>query len=450
MGKTPPREPDNQRHIKTSSQSVDRGIKQDVRTLDRVKASLSAARWILMATLVMFVFLALSGQINWFETILFSMTLLIVASLGAPGAASVMRSSAFVPIAAPIGPPDQLSQEVRVILDCLPEPCIILDMGKKVAHANLASKQIYPALRRGEPISFGLRQPDLLGAIQRVLVDGQPAKVSYADRVPHEVFLSAHITPLLVNHTSQAQLPSWLMVAFSNKTSEQLAEKMRVDFVANASHELRTPLQAFMGFLDTLAGSAKDDEEAQAEFIRIMRAQSERMSRLIDDLMSLSHIELNRHVRPTQRIDLALVIKEVINMASAQADQEGVHIHFEQLIENAIVTGDKDQLFQVFENLVQNALKYGSAGKKIDIRIMPAKSRYHHVWVNVIDYGVGIASEHVPRLTERFYRVDVETSREKKGTGLGLAIVKHILVRHRGELAIKSTPGEGTTFTVKI
>jgi two-component system phosphate regulon sensor histidine kinase PhoR len=227
---------------------------------------------------------------------------------------------------------------------------------------------------------------------------------------------------------------------------------MRVDFVANASHELRTPLAALSGFIETLTGPARNDTAARERFLDIMEAQAKRMARLIDDLLSLSRIELAAHVRPQTPVELVPIVRQVVDALQMLARDRGVIVTIQAPKEPLTVSGDRDELTRVFENLIENALKYGASGKRVEITL----SRAFHVGgseealVAVRDFGPGIAAEHLPRLTERFYRVDVTESREQGGTGLGLALVKHIMNRHRGRLTIESRPGEGATFTVRL
>jgi two-component system phosphate regulon sensor histidine kinase PhoR len=227
---------------------------------------------------------------------------------------------------------------------------------------------------------------------------------------------------------------------------------MRADFVANASHELRTPLAALLGFIETLQGSARNDPAAREKFLGIMQGQAARMARLIDDLLSLSRIELNAHLQPTVPVELAPIVRQVIDSLQTLAHDRGVEIKFDGPAEPSIVRGDRDELVRALENLVENALKYGETGKRVEITITRADSRggTPEVRVAVRDYGPGIAPHHLPRLTERFYRVDVADSRAQGGTGLGLALAKHVLARHGGRLSIESTLGQGATFTMHL
>jgi len=240
-------------------------------------------------------------------------------------------------------------------------------------------------------------------------------------------------------------------MTFHDLTPLRRVEEMRADFVANASHELRTPLAALSGFIETLQGSARDDAKARERFLAIMREQAHRMARLIDDLLSLSRIELNAHRRPDTLVDLVPIVRQVVDSLETLARDRGVAVNVEAA--NALtVLGDRDELVRIFENLVENALKYGAPGKRVDIKLGASMSAENEpeAQVSIRDYGPGIAPEHLPRLTERFYRVDVKESRAQGGTGLGLALVKHILNRHRGRLTIESAPGAGASFTIHL
>jgi len=225
---------------------------------------------------------------------------------------------------------------------------------------------------------------------------------------------------------------------------------MRVDFIANASHELRTPLASLLGFVETLQGPAREDSDARARFLSIMREQAQRMARLVDDLLSLSRIEQHLHLRPDTPVDLTLLVAHICDTLAPMAEETGLTLEPE-LASNVIVPGDRDELARVIENLVENAIKYGrpdgGGPSKIEISLQTAGAL---AFFAVRDHGPGIAPEHIPRLTERFYRVDAGKSRAKGGTGLGLAIVKHIVARHRGKLWIDAALGEGALFRVTL
>jgi two-component system phosphate regulon sensor histidine kinase PhoR len=218
---------------------------------------------------------------------------------------------------------------------------------------------------------------------------------------------------------------------------------MRVDFVANVSHELRTPLTSVLGFVETLQGPARNDPVAQDRFLSIIGEQARRMSRLVDDLLSLSRIERSSHLQPTSIVDLSSIAGHVVDTLAPMADENETHITL-CAEEPVLVRGDRDELVRVAENLIENAIKYGASDKPVEVTVAP---RERDAVLTVRDHGAGIAPEHLPRLTERFYRVDAGESRAKGGTGLGLAIVKHILARHRGRLTIESGSGKGATFS---
>jgi two-component system phosphate regulon sensor histidine kinase PhoR len=245
------------------------------------------------------------------------------------------------------------------------------------------------------------------------------------------------------------EAPAVIVVLQDISEREGLA-RMRVEFVANASHELRTPLAALSGFIDTLNGPAKDDPRAREKFLGIMAEQAQRMTRLIDDLLLLSRVEMRAHIAPTSMADLALVAAEAIKLVGASAEQHGTTIVSNLEQQPAPLPGDHDELVQAVQNLLSNAIKYGRSNGRIEVRVDRAMERRGGtaLKLSVTDDGPGIAAEHLPRLTERFYRVNTLASREKGGTGLGLAIVKHIAVRHRGRVEVSSTLGAGTTFSL--
>ncbi len=338
---------------------------------------------------------------------------------------------------------------LRTFIAGLPDPVVALDREGRVIALNDRARALAPALRQGEPVSFALRTPELIEAIGRASREGEEQRVVYSERVPLDRWYETVVMP--VKRQADARNPDLVLMTFHDLTPLRRVEEMRADFVANASHELRTPLAALLGFIETLQGSALEDSKARERFLSIMQEQARRMARLIDDLLSLSRIELNAHRRPDTPVDLVPIIRQVSDGLESLARDRGVAVN----VENAgalTVLGDHDELVRVFENLVENALKYGAAGRRVDIKLGPGSSAEGEpeARVSVRDYGPGIAPEHLPRLTERFYRVDVSESRAQGGTGLGLALVKHILNRHRGRISIDSTPGAGATFTVHL
>jgi two-component system phosphate regulon sensor histidine kinase PhoR len=351
--------------------------------------------------------------------------------------------------AQPVAVAERANDPLRAVVAGLPDPVIALDRDGRVLALNDRARTLAPALRQGEPVSLALRMPELIEAIGRASARGEEQRVAYAERGPLDRWFEAIVMP--VKRDPTLSQPDLVLMTFHDLTPLRRVEEMRADFVANASHELRTPLAALSGFIETLQGSARDDAKARARFLAIMQEQAKRMARLIDDLLSLSRIELNAHRRPDTPVDLVPIVNQVVDSLETLARDRGVSVNV--TASNALtVLGDHDELVRIFENLIENALKYGAAGKRVEIALAPGLSLDSEPegQVSVRDYGPGIAPEHLPRLTERFYRVDVTESRAQGGTGLGLALVKHILNRHRGRLTIDSAPGAGATFTVHL
>ena len=353
------------------------------------------------------------------------------------------------PLARPVAVSERAGDPLQAVVAGLPDPVIALDRNGRVLTLNEQARSLAPALRQGEPVSLALRMPELIEAIGRAYATGEEQRVEYSERVPLDRWFETIVVP--VKRQPNPSRPDLVLMTFHDLTPLRRVEEMRADFVANASHELRTPLAALSGFIETLQGSARDDAKARERFLAIMQEQARRMARLIDDLLSLSRIELNAHRRPDSPVDLVPIVRQVVDGLELLARDRGVTVHIEAA-RAMTVPGDRDELVRVFENLVENALKYGAAGKRVDITITPHESAdgEPEAQVAVRDYGPGIAPEHLPRLTERFYRVDVTESRAQGGTGLGLALVKHILNRHRGRLSIESILGAGATFTVQL
>ncbi|TNC14554.1 two-component sensor histidine kinase [Methylobacterium terricola] len=339
----------------------------------------------------------------------------------------------------------------EALLANIPDPVILIDRRSLVIETNAAARALLPSLRPRHPLSFALRDPDVLDGIETVLRTGEPLKTVYSPRVPTERTFEVQIGAMQGGEAGRAG-PN-VVLFLRDLTSAQRLETMRVDFVANASHELRTPLASLLGFIETLQGPAREDAKARERFLGIMRVQALRMTRLIDDLLSLSRIELRAHVPPTQGVDVAPLARQIVDALGVIARERGVAIALDAAPGPLPVLGDRDEILRVIENLVENAVKYGGEGGRVEVSvgIRPAEeSRPPQIEIAVRDEGPGIAPEHLPRLTERFYRVDAASSRQQGGTGLGLAIVKHILNRHRGRLVIESAPGEGATFRALI
>jgi two-component system phosphate regulon sensor histidine kinase PhoR len=416
-------------------------------SLAEERAVLSAKRWrggvVIAASALVFAAFAIAGMVPVGYALA---GFAVVAAAVVVALRSTQESDRFVRPAANVQSGDEL---LRALVAGLPDPVVALDRDSRVLALNDRVRALAPALRQGEPVSFALRMPELIEAITRAAIDGEEQRVVYFERVPLDRWYEAVVTP--VKRDANARDPDLVLMTFHDLTPLRRVEEMRADFVANASHELRTPLASLLGFIETLQGSAKEDPKARARFLSIMQEQGRRMARLIDDLLSLSRIELNAHRRPDTAIDLVPIVRQVSDGLETLARDRGVTVNIESA--GALpVLGDRDELVRVFENLVENALKYGASGRRVDMRLAAGVSveGEPEAQVRVRDYGPGIAPEHLPRLTERFYRVDVTESRAQGGTGLGLALVKHILNRHRGRLTIDSAPGAGASFTVHL
>jgi two-component system phosphate regulon sensor histidine kinase PhoR len=332
---------------------------------------------------------------------------------------------------------------LRAMIDALPEAIFVIDAEAHVVAANPSARAVLPSLRLHEPLARSLRAPDVLDALDRVLAGGRAEKVLWVERLPVECWFEAHVAPLRVEDFEPAAV-----ISLRDLTEARRVERMRVDFIANASHELRTPLASLLGFVETLQGPAREDAKARERFLGIMREQAERMARLVDDLLSLSRIEQHLHLRPDTPVDFTMLVAHICDTLAPLAEENDLTLEVD-LAQNVIVPGDRDELARVIENLVENAIKYGRPdGEAIRVVEVSLRSFGAVVAFTVRDHGPGIAPEHIPRLTERFYRVDAGKSRAKGGTGLGLAIVKHIVLRHRGKLAIDSVPSAGAMFRV--
>ena len=325
----------------------------------------------------------------------------------------------------------------RVLMDQLPIPVMLLDDDERVLFVNRSMRDVLgPGLDRKRASSV-LRNPHVLGAIAEAR-RGFATNVPFSLPVPIERHYQAYAARISLS-------PSVTALLLHDLTVVKRSEQLRADFIANASHELRTPLAAVSGFIETLRGHAKDDEAARSQFLDIMGVEAARMRRLIDDLLSLSRIEMNEHVKPEGRIGLESVVRQAVAALKPLSAQDDMTVTVKAEAGLPQVIGDHDELVQLFQNLVHNAIKYGREKGKIEVSIGFGEGQ---VFAAIRDDGEGIAANAIPRLTERFYRVDVKRSREKGGTGLGLAIVKHIISRHQGRLAIESKLGEGSTFTV--
>ncbi|MBS0240895.1 MAG: PAS domain-containing protein [Proteobacteria bacterium] len=335
----------------------------------------------------------------------------------------------------------------RALIDALPDAAIAIDRDLTVLHANKAAHEIFRSMRSGGPLALASRAPELTEAARQILRDRQARTVGLLERLPETRRLDAALSAL---PDSDGQGPSIVIVVHDISERDRLAQ-MRADFIAHASHELRTPLAALRGFIETLQGPAREDVAARERFLGIMAKESQRMTGLLDDLLSLSRLEMRANLTPTGRVDVGDTVAQVVRALEPLASAVEAKVTIDAAPGAKIVAGDRDEIAQVFMNLLQNALKYGRKGGEVRIKLEEIGSGgSRRLRVQVSDNGPGIADEHIPRLTERFYRVDTKASREKGGTGLGLAIVKHILNRHSGQLRIESVLGQGSTFTVEL
>ena len=341
------------------------------------------------------------------------------------------------------------------LLDAMPDPALLVAADRRILLANPAARELFGGPLEGGLVSACIRQPEPAAAVERARADlAQPRPRPQEARMLHatasrESVLRVSVVPL----DARIGVPSVLVILHDISHVEE-AEQQRRDFVANVSHEMRSPLTVLSGFIETLKGPAKGDMAATAQFLDIMEREAQRMTRLVSDLLSLSRVEAEEKVRPRSPVSLSEVLAATLAALRPQIEEAGLAVEFADLPGAPPIPGDRDQLVQVFHNLVENALKYGASGGRIEIRLDQIDSLPGFAGpvlkVQVRDHGDGIDPIHIPRLTERFYRVDGHRSRSMGGTGLGLAIVKHIVNRHRGRLGIRSNRGEGSTFTVTL
>jgi two-component system, OmpR family, phosphate regulon sensor histidine kinase PhoR len=318
-----------------------------------------------------------------------------------------------------------------------PHPAVLVDAAGNVQALNALAAQHFRVARTGEPAFFAFRDPEIHAALKRA-AGGVSSRFELVDRTPMERAFDVTVAPA----------GDGALMVLEELTERRKLERLRVDFVANASHELRTPLASVLGFIETLRGPAKGDPAAQAKFLGIMEDQARRMARLVDDLLSLSRIELQAHVRPKDPVTLQDIVRQIVDGLRQRAADSGVALALDMPAAPLRVGGDRDEMLRVFENLIENAIRYGASGGRVLVSMGAGGGA--EAWATVRDFGPGIDPEHLPRLTERFYRADAAASRQSGGTGLGLAIVKHIMLRHRGRLEIDSAPGEGSAFTIRL
>ncbi|HEV7252863.1 MAG TPA: ATP-binding protein [Mesorhizobium sp.] len=372
-----------------------------------------------------------------------------VAALGAALLASVSlrRVRHAAPARDIAAPPDGTradeplaSLPTRTLAAAVPDPLVVFDPNGLLVYANPAAAAAFGALPVGLALPLRFRAPEM----QRLIEDAaggrtalEDGETEYVERGPLE--RSFRVSAALVGEDLR-------VLVFRDLGEARRLDRMRADFVANASHELRTPLASIAGFVETLRGPARNDAAARERFLGIIQEQTARMARLIDDLLSLSRLETKPYLDLDRPVDLAAVVRDVVQALSPLAAETGVKVEVSLPAVPVEVGGSRDELFQVVANLIENACKYGASGGRVAVAL--AREGADEVRLSVTDWGPGIAEEHLPRITERFYRADVASSRAKGGTGLGLAIVKHIVTRHRARLSIRSRPGDGATFSV--
>jgi two-component system phosphate regulon sensor histidine kinase PhoR len=406
-------------------------------------APLLRVKGVLIASMVLVVCIMVLELPLWFRILL-----MVLVVVGAIWVASATRDD---PVEEKLQDEHPVNEMAGVsgerLADLLTDPMIVFDQRGTVLFANAAALSAFQSLEKDTGLYLRFRAPEMHALIQGVIADGEPRSIDYFERVPIDRWYKAMVKAL----RDASGKPELFVLLFRDKSETRRIDRMRSDFIANASHELRTPLASLLGFIETLQGPARNDAGARERFLGIMQKQAERMSRLIDDLLSLSRLEMRAHLAVSECVDMTAVLNHVADTLTPLAAGLDVVIerHFPDHPVN--VTGTRDELIQVFQNLVENACKYGQGGKRIILSLDEESSENaSEVVASVQDFGPGIAAEHLPRLTERFYRIDVETSRAQKGTGLGLAIVKHILARHRARLVVRSQLGEGSTFMVRL
>lgn len=423
-----------------------------------------------MGALVLVLFW-LFGDLGFFETAVAIATLAGLSTFYYLTVSTTLKSSSATPAAEAAQRPDSVAATADSMLQHLPIPVMLIGPGGRIEMANPAAREFLGLGSLAGHLSAVLRQPRVLEAVSEALRGQTVLPVEYSNLAPIESHIRAIIAPM--QPTNDPASPRRALLVLTDETAVKRADRMRADFLANASHELRTPLASLAGFVETLRGHAKDDPEARERFLAIMQDQTERMSRLIDDLLSLSRIEMDEHVPPVGEVDLTAVAGDVISFLRPQIEEKGIALTLEAS-EPARAIGDRDQLVEILQNLIENAIKYAPAESGILVRVEPAQSRNQaerpapmlgdgvnrltlaapksdpgerYVTVRVRDAGPGIERRDLLRLSERFYRVSGQKSGPKEGTGLGLAIVKHIVNRHRGGFTVESVPGGGSVFS---
>ena len=334
------------------------------------------------------------------------------------------------------------------ILEGFADPVILVDGARQVVYANTAASKFMDVATIGRDLAISFRHPSALEAVDDVLKN----KFEQTS----EINIAAPIPQIYQLQTKSVELPQGIgqgaMIVMRDVTSLKSSDQMRQDFIANVSHELRSPISSLIGIIETLRESAQADRATQQKYLQIMSEEAARMARLIDDLLSLSKVEVSEHVAPVESVSIRSILDTTIELLRERALEKGMILKLTSAVSSPDVSGDSDELMEVFQNLIDNAIKYGDTESEINIIVGKVTRipdlKVPGLFISIENQGEGIAAEHIPRLTERFYRVDKGRSRKTGGTGLGLAIVKHIVSRHRGRLSIESFEGKTTTFTV--
>jgi two-component system phosphate regulon sensor histidine kinase PhoR len=408
---------------------------------DEVGERLRAARLPLAAAAA-----ALIGGALWFDLPLAYVLVAVAALVGL---------TAAVPAAPPLPrmrveregalPPHWPDTSMKATVEALAEAALVLDAGGIVRYANAGARHAFPATRPSDAFTLTFRRPEFGEALDEARA-GRTGTVEFRETGDGGNVYAMTFAPIRLPGAPPGR---FILVTFDDVSDRLAVARIRTDFVAYASHELRTPLASLTGFIETLLGPARNDPVASERFLRVMLEQAGRMRRLIDDLLSLSRVEMRVHSRPTDRVDLSAVVRHVGDALAPLAEEHSVELAVTASDGPLWVVGDRDELVQVVQNLVENGIRYGASGGRVELGLTHDAGR-NVAALSVRDFGPGIAPEHLPRLTERFYRVDVDASRAKKGTGLGLAIVKHVVTRHGGRLHVESEPGKGARFTVDL
>ncbi len=336
----------------------------------------------------------------------------------------------------------------RVIIDELEDQFFALNKFNIIKYANPSALKRFGSSLIDKNISSIIRKPELIENIEKAIVENKTKSIDVEIDLPSYQFYKIYIIP---GPTHLFTEPDSVVLFLKDFTEITKAQKFKTDFVANVSHELRTPLMAIKGSLETIEGPASDDEKAKKKFMKIMTDQSNRMENLINDLLILTRIELEEHIRPNSSVDINDLFKTIISNFEVILKKKKLNINL-SLANPTIVIGDEKKLQTVFSNLLDNAIKYSNDNKSIFIssKISDGKLLEKNFMISIEDEGVGIPQRYISRITERFFRVDLEQSNKVGGTGLGLAIVKHIVTQHRGHYEILSEENQGTEIQIYL